>query len=200
MSTRDRILDASADVMTRIGLARTTTKEIAREAGVSEALLYKHFTDKTQLFLAVLTERTPGQLAAVLAELPARAGHGSVRDVVEDIARAALAFYGRSFPVAASLFADTRLLAAHRDAVLARGAGPRLPGIAVAAYLAAERDLGRLRPEIDPDAAAALLLGACLQHAFLRNYDALPNDPAENRELAGALTGTLVGGVRPGAP
>ncbi|HEX4258089.1 MAG TPA: helix-turn-helix domain-containing protein, partial [Streptosporangiaceae bacterium] len=45
--TRDRILDAATHVMRTRGFARTTTKEIARAAGYSEATLYKHFQDKT---------------------------------------------------------------------------------------------------------------------------------------------------------
>ena len=44
-STRDRMLDAAYTVMRTRGLARATTKEIAREAGFSEAALYKHFED-----------------------------------------------------------------------------------------------------------------------------------------------------------
>ncbi|MGH3995405.1 MAG: helix-turn-helix domain-containing protein, partial [Pseudonocardiaceae bacterium] len=37
MSTRDRILDGAAEVMRTRGLANTTTKEIAKAAGLSEA-------------------------------------------------------------------------------------------------------------------------------------------------------------------
>ena len=68
--TRDRILDAAAHVMRTRGFARTTTKEIARAAGYSEATLYKHFQDKTDLFLAVLKERLPS-LGSTLSALSA---------------------------------------------------------------------------------------------------------------------------------
>ena len=37
--------------MRTIGLARATTKEIARAADCSEAALYKHFTGKEELFV-----------------------------------------------------------------------------------------------------------------------------------------------------
>jgi AcrR family transcriptional regulator len=43
---RVRILDAAHELMLTLGLARTTTKEIARAAGCSEAALYKHFASK----------------------------------------------------------------------------------------------------------------------------------------------------------
>ncbi|HEY2278086.1 MAG TPA: TetR/AcrR family transcriptional regulator [Streptosporangiaceae bacterium] len=70
--TRDRILDAAAHVMRTRGFARTTTKEIARAAGYSEATLYKHFQDKTDLFLAVPKERLPS-LGSTLSALSADA-------------------------------------------------------------------------------------------------------------------------------
>ena len=80
-------------VMPTRGLARTTTKEIARAAGYSEATLYKLFDDKFDLFLCVLAERLPtiavadgdgrtpapgsitmGELRALVAARPAAAG------------------------------------------------------------------------------------------------------------------------------
>src|SRR4051812_41935287 len=106
------------------GLARATTKEIAKAAGFSEAALYKHFPDKTGIFLAVLVERTPGSLRPLLADLDTRVGQGIVKDTLEQFARAAVDFYRASFPMAASLFSEPQLLAAHRDALRERDAGP----------------------------------------------------------------------------
>ena len=84
--TRDRILDAAAHVMRTRGFARTTTREIARAAGYSEATLYKHFQDKTDLFLAVLKERLPslrGTLGALSAGIDANAAAGESHRQVE---------------------------------------------------------------------------------------------------------------------
>ncbi|MEV0029378.1 helix-turn-helix domain-containing protein [Nocardia sp. NPDC050793] len=197
MSTRDRMLDAAAHVMRTRGLARTTTKEIAKAAGYSEAALYKHFRDKTDLFLAVLVERAPTNLGSAVAGLTQRAGQGSVQETLEQVARGALAFYRVGFPMAASLFAEPDLLAAHRAALRDRGAGPQYIGIAVAAYLTAERDLGRIRSDADPDAAAALLIGACLQHAFLSSFAGEPADQDATDQIATALVRTLMSGLNP---
>jgi AcrR family transcriptional regulator len=186
MTTRDRILDAAAHVMHTRGLARATTKEIAKAAGYSEAALYKHFPDKTGIFLAVLTERAPSNLGPLLAGLSNRVGQGTVQSTLEEVARAALDFYGQGFPMAASLFSEPRLLAAHREALRQRNAGPQHVGIALAAYLAAEQKIGRIHPDADPRAAAALLLGACLQHAFLSHFTE-PDSPSNNSD--GRFTG-----------
>ncbi|MEV6488714.1 TetR/AcrR family transcriptional regulator [Actinoplanes sp. NPDC051633] len=189
MSSRDRILDAAAHVMGTIGLARSTTREIARQAGYSEAMLYKSFRTKEEIFLAVLKERAPG-LNPLLADLPKRVGHGDVADTVDELALVAVRFYRRSFPIAASLFAEPQLLAAHRDFLRDAGAGPQMVSERVAAYLAAEQGAGRVRPDADPAAIAHLLLGGCLNYAFLSNFtDDLPWPSDE--ECAQALSSSI---------
>lgn len=191
MSTRDRMLDAAAHVMRTRGLANATTKEIAKAAGFSEAALYKHFRDKTDLFLAVLSERVPSPLAAMLGTLGERAGKGTVAETLTDVAEAAIAFYRHGFPMAASLFAEPKLLAAYRDTLRARDAGPQHVTRGLAAYLVAEQRAGRVNPAADPEAAAALLIGACLQHAFLGHF----TDLADDTQVAVTLVSTLIGGL-----
>src|SRR5438270_486350 len=172
-STRERILDAAAHVMSTKGLTAATTKEIARAAGFSEAALYKHFQDKEELFLCVLSTRLP-PLIALLAELPERAGRGTVTATLEEVARAAVAFYDRSVPIAASLFADPQLLARHRERIGESGAGPQRPSEALTAYLRAEQRLGRLSRSAKPAVAAGLLLGACFHLSFRRSFPVAP--------------------------
>src|SRR5829696_4623111 len=55
-STRKRraILDAATTVFLRNGYLGTSMDEIAALAGVSKQTIYKHFTDKEQLFSAII--------------------------------------------------------------------------------------------------------------------------------------------------
>ncbi|MYW04894.1 TetR/AcrR family transcriptional regulator [Streptomyces sp. SID3343] len=217
--TRQRILDAADHLMRTLGLARTTTKEIARAAGCSEAALYKHFTGKEDLFVAVLQERLP-PLGPLLAQLtvesgtdattgedettgqgsptgsdsPAGGGAGTVEARLVAIATQATLFYEQSMPIASSLFADPALLQRHRDALRRIGAGPHLPLEALARYVRLERDHGRIAAHVDPDAAAALLLGACYQRAFLRHFMGIEDGPTID-EFARAAARTLIGGI-----
>jgi AcrR family transcriptional regulator len=205
--TRDRILDAAAHVMRTRGFARTTTKEIARAAGYSEATLYKHFTDKTDLFLAVLKERLPSlgsTLGALSAALDADTSSPAVPSPRESLAirlaataRGAIAFYEASFPISASVFSEPELLAAHHAAVTRQGAGPQYPLAALARYLRLEQERGRIRPGADCDAAASLLLGSCFQYAFLRCFAQLPPDPAAAAAHADGIAATLLAGLKP---
>ncbi|MEU3730273.1 helix-turn-helix domain-containing protein [Streptomyces sp. NPDC033538] len=190
---RERILDAAHELMLTVGLARTTTKEIARGAECSEAALYKHFASKEELFIGVLSERLP-RLTPLLRGLAAEPGTASLEENVTEIARQAALFYEQSFPIAASLYAQTELKRRHDDAMRELGTGPHLPIEGLDAYLRAEQAAGRVRAEADTFAAASLLLGACAQRAFA--YDAtrggvLP--PAD--DFARRLTRTLLAGI-----
>jgi AcrR family transcriptional regulator len=192
------MLDAAAYVMRTRGLARATTKEIAKEAGFSEAALYKHFRDKTDLFLAVLRERTPSTLGDLLSQLDQRVGQGTVRQTLEDVARAAITFYRHGFPMMASVFSEPLLLDAHSRELRERGAGPAHVGEVLAGYLSAEQDLGRIRSGVDAQAAAALVLGACFQHAFLGYFAEHPDGDATeaaDQHFAASLVDTLVVGL-----
>ncbi|WP_199547340.1 TetR/AcrR family transcriptional regulator [Streptomyces sp. N35] len=190
---RARILDAAHHLMLSVGLARATTKVIAKEAGCSEAALYKHFTSKEELFVTVLQERLP-RLTPLLDQL---AGNPSARSIEENlvrIAHEAALFYEQSFPIAASLYAETQLKTRHEAAMREMGTGPHMPIVGLDAYLRAEQVAGRIRPEADTYAAASLLLGACAQRAFA--YDAagqFPPPPAD--AFARDLVRTLLAGI-----
>ncbi|GAA3541740.1 TetR/AcrR family transcriptional regulator [Nonomuraea rosea] len=183
MGTRDVILDAAATVMAERGLANVTTRQIAQAAGFTEAALYKHFSNKADLLVAVMRERSPG-FTPLAQALNARAGTGTVADNLAGVARAAIALYSKGFPMFASMFADPATLAVHKEELLHQGTGPHKANEAVAAYLRAEQKLGRLRPEADVTAAAGLLLGACFQYAFLGHM----SPPAERDDDAAAAS------------
>lgn len=177
-TTRDRILDAAATVMRERGVAHATTKEIARAAGCSEALLYKHFADKQDIYLAVLRERVGS-----VESLGEAAGTGDVRDNLIDLTEGLLTFYVASFPTSVSIFSSQALLTAWRAQMTGRGAGPRSPLRTVERYLQGEIDLGRIARDLDAYAVASMLCGAAFQHAFLACFDGLTAVP-DARALA----------------
>ncbi|MFI0484562.1 TetR/AcrR family transcriptional regulator [Actinomadura sp. 9N215] len=191
MSARERILDAAADIMRRRGAAAATTKEIAKAAGYSEALLYKHFRDKEELMLRVLKERMP---AFVSRGVP---GEGTVESNLVAVVGGGVHFYQQSFPMMASMAAQPRLMAASREALRKYDAGPHEPVAALTRYLDAERDLGRVAADADTGAVAALLMGACFQQGFLRYYTVGADGPAPDEAAARALVGPVLGGLLP---
>ncbi|MCQ9134063.1 TetR/AcrR family transcriptional regulator [Streptomyces hilarionis] len=188
---RVRILDAAHELMLTLGLARVTTKEIAKAAGCSEAALYKYFASKEELFIRVLAERLP-RLTPLLGSLVDEPGRGTLEGNLTDIARQAALFYEESFPIAASLYAETQLKRRHDEALRKLGVGPHVPIEQLAAYLRAEQTVGRVRADADVFAAASLLLGACAQRAYA--YDAADERP-EADVFAARLARTLLAAV-----
>jgi AcrR family transcriptional regulator len=51
---RQQILDAATDLFARRGFGNTTTRQIAQEAHLNEALIFRHFATKEDLYWAVL--------------------------------------------------------------------------------------------------------------------------------------------------
>ena len=195
-TTRDHILDAAASVMHNLGLARATTKEIAQAAGLSEAALYRYFSDKAELFLCVMGERLP-QLIALLRDLPRHAGERTVRANLEELARVSLPFYDETLPIAAALFAEPELLERHREALRGKNAGPHRSIEMVAAYIRSEQRLGRINQRADPEASAALLVGACVGRAFVRTFLGEPGSPEADEKFVKTLVRTLMIGLAP---
>ena len=194
LSIRERILTAAEEVMRTKGLARSTTKEIARASGFSEATLYKHFANQEELFLAVLGERLPGFIALLLKDLPARVGRATVPRNLQDVARAAVAFYGQVIPLSGALFSEPVLLAHHRQMLLQKGAGPHRAIEALATYIRAEQRLGRASQSVSPEAISAMLLarassGPGLRFTWIKSYGAGRCGGSPRRSCEGSCMG-----------
>lgn len=54
---KQQLLDIAADLFAAHGYARATTAELAKAAGVTEPIIYRHFKSKKDLFIALI-ERT----------------------------------------------------------------------------------------------------------------------------------------------
>ena len=87
-----RLLDAACTCIARVGVAKTTLDDVAREAGCSRATLYRYFPGKQQL-LGALVAREAASLRRQL--LAARNGRrrsrsfGKCRGCVHDRSHAA---------------------------------------------------------------------------------------------------------------
>ena len=156
-TTRQQLLDAATAVFSELGYAGATTKQIARAAGVSEGTIYRHFTDKRELFTAVFMGRNAANFEAV-TRLPDLAGTKTVREnllflvkAIEDVERDVA-------PLRAAASTDADLAAAlgstSAGGAAAMSVGPLAP---LARYLEAEKRLGRVRSDVDATSAALAL-------------------------------------------
>lgn len=195
MPTREQLIDAAERVLRTRGVAGATTRAIAEEAGCAEGSLYTHFADKGELLAAVLLERMPG-LVRFATSLPAKVGTGTVTGHLTELARLALAFAREVIPMLAPVLADPEVRRRHAEMLRRSGRGPHRAVEAIATYLAGEQQLGRVRADVDPTAAALVLLGGCyfaatLSLALPPELAPLPTEGAAEAMVAVVLHGLL---------
>jgi AcrR family transcriptional regulator len=193
--TRHRLVDAAERVIRAKGLARATTKEIAREAGCAEGTLYLHFADKLDLIRAVQEQLLP-PFVDLVRRLPGKAGTRTVEANLTEVAEQGLTLYRDFLAVNAGVFADPELLERLRMLLRERGDGPQRAYEPIVAYLEAERALGRVAAGPDLLAAAVLLLGACQQYVFVEQLIGADLHPLRDRPSpAASLVRTLLAGL-----
>jgi len=67
--TRERLVAAAAKLFNRVGYHGTDSNRIAREAGYSPGVFYKHFADKREIFLEAYQTWVVSEWKAVEGEL-----------------------------------------------------------------------------------------------------------------------------------
>jgi AcrR family transcriptional regulator len=142
-----------------VPLTTLTTRQIARHAGVSDGVLYNHFADKNELVIAALLDRYARLVAQLEADAPG-VGQGTVETNLRTLARALVHLHEEALLLGAALLADPDLLKRFWVEIHRSPYGPGRLVRPLAVYLAGERDLGRVAPTIDVNAAVTLLLGA----------------------------------------
>jgi AcrR family transcriptional regulator len=178
-----------------VGYARATTKLIAQRAGVAEGTIYRHFPDKEQLLFTAIFERN-APLIEWLSALPDLAGSRTVRENLVELLRRMAVLRNDLLPLELSIRADPELTRRHHEARIRaaaeHGVLPGPPGF-VAAYLAEEQHLGRVRPDLDPVATAIVILAAHIGVAMVPGGD----DPAIAERLLHGSVDVVVDGITP---
>jgi len=97
MAAEDRrlqILDVAVELFSQKGFRGTTTKEIAQAAGVNEAIIFRHFATKGDLYAAIMDRKASSQNVRAMQEKVTRAmEEGNDRQVFETLAFHMLEFH-----------------------------------------------------------------------------------------------------------
>jgi AcrR family transcriptional regulator len=164
---REAIVLATRQLLEEQGLARLTTREIARRAGVAEASIFYHFGDRTGVVAAGLEAGLDG-LRGFVGGLSERVGVGEVVETLQELSISWERFFAQILPLVGSVQADAELRDRVQEHLRAHGYGAHRGVDIVAGYLEAEQELGRVRADLDVRAAAAMLLGASCLRALQR--------------------------------
>ncbi|MFI0366929.1 TetR/AcrR family transcriptional regulator C-terminal domain-containing protein [Actinomadura sp. 1N219] len=128
------------------------------------------------LYLSLLQDRLPVYVGTV-ADLLSHVGQASVHKNLVMVAEATISFYDEVLAAKVAVVASPAQLVRLRQVMGPRQIGPHQAENSVAVYLRQEQELGRVAEHVDPQAAARLLIGACLNCAFtvlLLGDDAVP--------------------------
>jgi TetR/AcrR family acrAB operon transcriptional repressor len=147
---RESILDAALGVFAQHGYEGASTAEIAAACGCSEPVLYKHFSGKRDLFVAVLTRGAASKIRRIpeieASDDPLGYLLATARKIHLDREYCA---HGRLRLVALSMAHDPAVRGALRDTIR------QLQRVVVAGVRRAQ-ELGQLRDGVDPEAVARI--------------------------------------------
>lgn len=185
---REQLFDAAERILVRSGPSALTSRAVTSEAGCAKGVLHRHFAD-FDAFLADFVQDRIARFDTHAATLRSAAGTGTVAGNLTD----ALTALFESVAVAIvslvifrdDLRARLRQTGSKGIPVLTEAAG------AIAAYLTAERELGRVKADADVATLAPTLIGAA--HMLFAGREAVAPD-AVGKVVAAVIAGAVAPG------
>jgi|SRR5581483_8545031 len=159
---RAQLIAAAQRVIERRGFPAATTREIAAEAGVAEGTIYRYFTDKVDLCLAVVGDRLP----ELLRHLPEQVGRRSPRAVLIEFVTDALEAWTDIIPFLSGVTSDPELAKRFRERKR-NDTETQSAHAGLAEYLRAEQSAERIGSQTDARMLARLLLGGAFHQAYM---------------------------------
>jgi AcrR family transcriptional regulator len=184
---RRQLFDAAERILLRAGPTALTSRAVTAEAGCAKGVLHRHFAD-FDAFLADLVLDRIRRLEGRSAALRASAGSGTVGG---NLTAALTDLFDAVGVAVVSLVISRDELRARLRAAGSRGIPLMTEASAMlAAYLAAERDLGRVAADADVDVLAPTLLGAA--HLLYADREAeAPDEAAVRKVVATVVAGAV---------
>jgi AcrR family transcriptional regulator len=153
IAKREEILDVALELFTKKGYDRTSVREIARLAGLSQAGLLHHFSTKEELFIEVLRRR----------DVRNREEFSSSQDDPNSISRlVSIVRRNMTQPGLVRLYVTMSAESTDVDSTARSFFEERYRSLRaeVATDVRKKQKLGELSAELDPDAVASLLIAA----------------------------------------
>ena len=193
---REQILETALKLFAARGFDVTSTKQIAKEAGIAEGLIFHYFPTKASLLTAILEDRLEGQRAfrTQLRPLLKDADGKPAPEVLRAVASGWLATLRRDEEIVIVLFTSAQTNPEVRQAWqgLIREGTELLTG-----YLAARVEAGELRKDLPLETAGTMFVSSLLifflTHRDLPDIEWREQSEAYAREL---LSVWLDGGRR----
>ena len=187
---RQQIINTAAELFSRKGFSGTTTREIARSIGVSEATVFKHFATTEALYDAIIEAKT--QTGQLLEALTPAAQEKNDQSFLTSLARWMIT-RTKTDPMMMRLLFFSAL---EGHALSERFFQSRYRSVDkfVAEYVAARIADGAFRA-MDPMQAALNFIGMVSHHILLRELFRQPSHLVTEHAVA-EMVDIFLGGVR----
>lgn len=162
---RSQILQIAIELFSQNGFRGTTTKEIARAAGVSEAMVFRHFATKNELYHAILDYKAcEGKFANPLEAMQGAMASKDDAKVFYQLIRNALNKHEKDPQFMRLLFHS--VLEGHElaEMFIERNIVP-IYGL-LSDYISRRQAEGAIRPDIKPRVIVRACLGMMIHHAL----------------------------------
>lgn len=190
---RRQIVEVAARLFSQKGFRGTTTKEIALAAGVNEAIIFRHFATKSDLYAAIIDQKAcAGEVQALEAEVEQLMKARDDRRLFESIARHILDLHEQDDTFMRLLFYSA--LEGHELAELFFRNQVSEHFRHIADYIKRRVAERAFRP-VDPMTAARAFIGMVVYQAQLKKLFAGSNQGISNPELAKRLTDIFLAGT-----
>lgn len=173
---REHLVAATEQLLEHRSFGELTTRAIAKHAGVSDGVLYNHFTDKHELLMAALLQRYARLVERLEGAVPTP-GEGSLLANVQAYGRALSEVESDVLLHGAALLGHPPLLHRFWTEIHKTPFGIDRLRRPFADYLTAEQELGRVSSEVDIEAAVTVAFGVCAMVAL-----SLRLNPTADRE------------------
>jgi AcrR family transcriptional regulator len=153
---RDDILKASLHLFAEKGFHGTSMRDIAREADITEGLIYHYFASKRDLFRAIIEEHS---FLPLLRTLPDLAGQLDLRALLIVLARGFFDVLRQNTELTRLLLQEVQVFPEEKEAFFADAVGKSISELA---RILETRMNSRARAGVDPQVASRLFFNALL--------------------------------------
>ena len=188
-------MKASLHLFAKRGFHGTSMRDIAREANITEGLIYHYFESKRDLFRAIIEEHS---FLPLLRTLPDLAEQLDLRALLIVLARGFFDVLRQNIELTRLLLQEVQVFPEEKEAFFADAVGR---SIAELAAILDARMTERARRTVDPQVASRLFFNALL--AFFVEQEILGGKhmlPADEKQYVEHLVDMFVKRLGPGRP
>jgi AcrR family transcriptional regulator len=182
-ATRRRLRSAALELFVEQGVAETTTRDLAKKAGIAEGTIYRHFESKEELVRDLFQDhyfRFGAELNRIQAETPGG---------IDAKLRAMIEFMCRLYDEEPTLYRFL-LLVQHAALPNIRTA-PTSPAVIFRALITRAIEQGEIPPQ-NPSLAASMVVGAIIQPALSLIYGSIAGTMCDFAPAVASACGALL--------